>query len=121
MRFLLDQGVPHGTTSLLGRAGHDTIHVRDVGLGDADDKDILAQADAENRVVVTFDADFHQLLAISRAPGPSVVRIRIEGIRALEIMTILEETIRRCGLAMQDGAAVSVGPTWIRWRRLPFT
>jgi predicted nuclease of predicted toxin-antitoxin system len=45
------------------------------------DADILAYGRQELRVVVTLDADFHTLLALSGARSPSVVRIRIEGLR----------------------------------------
>jgi hypothetical protein len=39
---------------------------------------------------VTSDADFHALLALSGATGPSVVRIRIEGQPAEGLATLLD-------------------------------
>jgi predicted nuclease of predicted toxin-antitoxin system len=37
MKLLLDQGLPRSAAVLLTRAGHDTVHVGDIGLGEADD------------------------------------------------------------------------------------
>ena len=80
MRLLLDQGLPRSAARLLREAGVDTVHVGEIGYSDADDASILKRARDEERTVVTFDADFHALLALSRATSPSVIRIRIEGL-----------------------------------------
>lgn len=82
MKFLLDQGLPRSTASLLRDTGIDTVHTGEIGLATAVDSDILQHAQRESRVVVTLDADFHALLALSGASTPSVIRIRIEGLRA---------------------------------------
>jgi predicted nuclease of predicted toxin-antitoxin system len=82
MKLLLDQGLPRSAVTLLIEAGIDTIHVAEIGLSAANDTDILQKARDDERVVVTFDADFHALLALSVATSPSVIRIRIERLRA---------------------------------------
>ncbi len=61
-------------------AGIDTVHVSEIGYSTADDAAILQRGREEERIVITFDADFHALLALSRAITPSVIRIRIEGL-----------------------------------------
>jgi predicted nuclease of predicted toxin-antitoxin system len=78
MKLLLDQGLPRSAAALLCEAGIDAIHVADIGFSAADDTDILQRAQEDERVVVTLDADFHALLALTEATSPSVVRIRIE-------------------------------------------
>lgn len=55
------------------------------GCQRAADEQILEFALGKNSVVVTLDSDFHTILAVSGAVGPSVIRGRIEGLRALDI------------------------------------
>lgn len=81
-RLLLDQGLPRSTVALLAQAGWDVAHVSDIGMSRANDIDILQRARAEQRVCITLDADFHALLATSGEPGPSVIRVRKEGLDA---------------------------------------
>jgi predicted nuclease of predicted toxin-antitoxin system len=83
MRILLDQGLPRGTVRALLSAGHAAEHVADIGLANADDAAILVVARGKGAIVVTLHADFHRLLAIDRQTSPSVVRIRIEGLKAM--------------------------------------
>ena len=81
MKLLLDQGLPRLAASILTNAGINTLHVGEIGMATAEDWEILARAHQEQRIVVTLDADFHTLLALSGAKSPSVIRLRIEGLR----------------------------------------
>lgn len=56
---------------LLRAAGHDCAHVYDLGLGGQSDEQIMALADRENRILVSADTDFGELLANrgDAAPG----------------------------------------------------
>jgi predicted nuclease of predicted toxin-antitoxin system len=55
MKLLLDQGVPRSTAELLRAAGVDTVHTAEIGLSRAEDDRILAEAAAQDRVVVTLE------------------------------------------------------------------
>ncbi len=70
--------------------GIDALHVGDIGMARAVDTEIIAAAKREDRVVVTLDADFHTLLALSAASKPSVIRIRIEGLKGAELYMATE-------------------------------
>lgn len=87
----------------------------------ATDSDVLARAEAEGRVVVTLDADFHTLLALSDARQPSVVRIRIEGLKAEACADVIRRALDACSDELTAGAAVSVLPHQIRIRNLPLS
>lgn len=119
MKLLLDQGLPRRAASILAEAGIDAVHVGEVGLAHAADTEIIEAAGRQSRTIVTLDADFHGILARTRALGPSVVRIRIEGLRAEPLAAIIRSVLNSCGDELANGAAVSVTERSIRVRRLP--
>ena len=119
MKLLLDQGLPLSIAQLLRDIGVDTIHVAEIGLSTAEDTEIIQKAVEEDRVVVTLDADFHTILALNEAIVPSVIRIRIERLRAQTLTQLLLRVINECEEELQQGAAVTVEPNRIRIRRLP--
>lgn len=96
MKLLLDQGLPRSTAALLSQVDIDTIHVAQVGLSAVEDTEILLYAQDDKRVVVTLDADFHALLALTEATSPSVIRIRIQSLRAQALTELLVTVINKC-------------------------
>jgi predicted nuclease of predicted toxin-antitoxin system len=76
VRFLIDECLPARLAALLRHAGHDCTHVYEAGLGGQPDEEVMALADRENRVLVSADTDFGELLAMSAVLAPSVVLLR---------------------------------------------
>jgi predicted nuclease of predicted toxin-antitoxin system len=119
MKLLLDQGLPRMAAELLRAFGFDTLHIGEIGYATATDAAILQLALGEQRIVVTLDADFHALLALSAAPAPSVIRIRIEGLRAQALAALIQAVIAQCEEELAQGAVVTVQDARLRVRRLP--
>jgi len=119
MKFLLDQGLPRSTAALLRQSGIDSVHVGEIGLASAEDVTILEEGRRSGQVVVTSDADFHALMALSGETSPSVIRIRIEGLRAEAYTRLLKEILQSCEKDLETGALVSVQPGRMRVKRLP--
>jgi predicted nuclease of predicted toxin-antitoxin system len=117
--LLLDQGLPRSTAALLVRDGWDACHVSDVGMSRASDLEILDRAEAEQRVCVTLDADFHALLATRAAKGPSVIRIRKEGLDGIALARLLVDIWPRMESALDTGAMIVVTERSVRIRLLP--
>ena len=120
MKLLLDQGLPRSSAQLLRNAGIDAVHVGEVGLSTATDAYILAKGLEEGRIVVTLDADFHALLALSGAASPSVIRIRMEGLRGEKAAPLIMTVLSQCSDDLISGAVVTVQTNRLRIRRLPF-
>ena len=121
MKLLLDQGTPRSAADILRVAGFDTVHTGEVGLAEAEDAEIIHQAAIEDRIVVTLDADFHTLLALSQSTMPSVIRIRVEGLRAEDFSLLVQYVLNQCEDDLAAGAMVSVNEFQIRVRRLPIS
>lgn len=119
MRLLLDQGCPLRAAELFRKIGWDAIHVREVGLASADDEIILRRAAQEDRIVVTFDANFHQILATTGVSKPSVVRMRIEGLSFEMFAALLQRELPLRSEALANGAVASINAHGLRIRSLP--
>jgi predicted nuclease of predicted toxin-antitoxin system len=117
--LLLDQGLPRATVVSLRSLGLPAEHVGDIALAAADDRAILNHARELGQIVVTLDADFHAQLALSGATAPSVIRIRIEGLRAEQLAGLVAEVLARCADDLKSGAMITVTESSLRVRRLP--
>jgi len=56
MRFLIDNALSPALAALLQQAGHDAIHVRELGLQHADDEVIFERAAAEHTTAIDLTA-----------------------------------------------------------------
>lgn len=120
MKFLVDNNLSPLLAESLKAAGHDAVHVRDLGLQAATDEVVLEQARSEERVLVSADTDFGTLLARSGAASPSVLLIRrLSGRRAAEQSAIIDANLPQVTGDLAAGAVVVLGDEWVRIRRLP--
>ena len=61
MRFLLDANMPRSAVGCVQRLGHESVDVREIGLGGAEDKQIAAYAQQRGLVLITRDFDFSDI------------------------------------------------------------
>lgn len=119
MKLLLDQGASRIAGELLRRKGHDVVHVADVSMATASDERILELAVAGQRVIITWDADFHDRIVLSGGRGPSCMRIRIQGLDAQEQATLIDRVVTEFESELIEGAIVTVTESGTRARLLP--
>jgi predicted nuclease of predicted toxin-antitoxin system len=119
IKMLLDQGLPRTAASLLRERGWDVQHVSELGMSKAEDSAIIDLARLEQRMVVTLDADFHALLAVSGATGPSVLRVRMEGQKADQIVALVERVLALASDELNQGAMITVVDGKVRIKLLP--
>ena len=120
MKFLIDNALSPALADLLQQAGHDATHVRSIGLQYADDVAIFDHAAAEQRILVSADADFGTLLAAHSSRQPSVIQFRGEGSRKPDALarTVLANLPQLVD-ALENGSIVTFEPARVRVRLLP--
>lgn len=118
MRFLLDENVSWRVCAHLKAAGHDAVHVSEIGLASAEDRE---RARGEGRVLVSCDHDFVQMLFASGDSGPSLLLMReVDTLPSAEIGPLLLAAMSaRLTELLSGGAIATVTPDRVRVRPLP--
>ena len=119
IRILLDQGLPRSTANHLQDKKWDILHVGDIGLSKAKDTELIEYARENGRVIITLDSDFHAFLAVTNADSPSVIRIRIEGLKGPDMAILIMQIWPKIKLSVKHGAMVTVTEKSIRIHELP--
>jgi predicted nuclease of predicted toxin-antitoxin system len=119
MKYLLDQGLARSTVEHLRQLGIESLHVGELGLSAASDTEILNEGEKLGAIIVTLDSDFHALLALSNAVSPSVIRIRLEGLKGQDVARLIHQVSSLISDDLAAGAAVTVSDRRLAIRRLP--
>jgi predicted nuclease of predicted toxin-antitoxin system len=120
VRFLIDQCLSPDLASDLTAAGHDVIHLRQLGLQRAKDPEVLHVARQQHRVLLSADTDFGTLLAQSAATDPSVIIFRrLTGRHPAQQAALLLVNLPEITEALDQGSIIVIEETRIRVRRLP--
>jgi len=118
VNFLIDECLRPMVAEGLRDAGHDAIHVGDVGLLGATDEQVMSLAAELSRVVVSADTDFGELLARNRLGFPSVILLRRNHDPDDQVRTILDALVDVAD-DLLAGAIVVIVEDRLRIRRLP--
>jgi predicted nuclease of predicted toxin-antitoxin system len=62
MRFIADKNIPNGLILAIQRKGHSIKCLNEENLTGISDHELLAIAKKEQRIIITFDKDFTNLL-----------------------------------------------------------
>ncbi|MBX9579954.1 MAG: DUF5615 family PIN-like protein [Gemmataceae bacterium] len=106
LSLVVDVNLPPGWVAHLQAEGHAAVYWPTVGHPAAPDDDILDWARANGHVILTHDLDFGRLLALSRAPGPSVVIVRDGGPSVPRFGAAVADVLRQYEAELRAGALV---------------
>ncbi|MBI2088268.1 MAG: DUF5615 family PIN-like protein [Deltaproteobacteria bacterium] len=119
MRLLADMGVDVRVVHWLRSQGHNATHLRDEGLQRSPNGEIFKKAVAESRVILTFDLDFGEILALSKGPKAGVILFRLRNTRTPHVIQRLASVLSDCVEPLERGAVVIVQESRHRVREFP--
>lgn len=120
MKLLLDANLSPEVARLLNEAGHDAIHIQDIGLLSAPDPEILQAAADDGRILITADSDFGALLALRSLASPSVLLLRsADHLRSAGQASLVVANLPAIARDLEKGAVASLTTERLRVRRLP--
>jgi predicted nuclease of predicted toxin-antitoxin system len=77
MKFLVDECVGLSVANWLKEQGYDAISVYDISTGISDDE-VLQKAFFENRILITSDKDFGEMIFKSKRQHSGIILLRLE-------------------------------------------
>lgn len=119
MRFLADMGISPKTVAFLNKLEHEAIHLHSKGLDRLPDPDILSKARQEERILLTHDLDFGELVAASGVTLPSVIIFRLRNMHPDRVNQYLQEIISQHQVSLEQRVVMSVTERQVRVRHLP--
>lgn len=116
MRFLVDRCAGAKLARWLGEQGHDVVDCGD-SAEDPGDEAILQLAIAEDRILISIDQDFGQLLFAAQRPHRGLVRL--PDCPAAERIRIMADLLARHPEALLQRAVVTVRSGRVRISHSP--
>lgn len=102
MRILSDENVPQSVVTWLRATGHDVTSASELGIG-APDTRWLTLAESEQRLILTSDKDFGELVFRDRLTTFGIILLRLDDvavhawvIRLQEIWSVVEANPSGC-------------------------
>ncbi len=118
MQFLANENVPLASIRRLRAAGYNVASIIEDSPG-VRDESVLSRAHAEQRIILTFDRDYSELIYRRRLPTPSgVAYFRFAPTTPEEPAERFIELLK-AGHITLEGQFTVIGRGWIRQRPLP--
>src|SRR3990170_3934373 len=94
MRFLVDECTGPAVAHWLRRQNHNVISVFDEMRG-ADDRKVIQKAFEQDRILITNDKDFGDLVFREKMPHKGVILLRLEDERPANKIAVLKHLLEK--------------------------
>lgn len=120
MKFLIDNAISPSVAAHLREAGHNALHVRELGKQTASDRELTAIALEQDRVIVSTDSDFAGIVTHARSAKPSLILCRGElNHQPDRQVRLLAAHLMLIHDALEAGCIAIIEPARLRVRDLP--
>ncbi len=85
IKFLADENIPRKVVDLVSENGHDILWIKNIAPKSSDDQ-ILSLAEAKERIILTFDRDFGQLVYEKKLlTKQGIIYFRLDGLSPVKM------------------------------------
>lgn len=105
MKFLVDVGVSNKVEEYLAAAGHDTKCIRKIDPR-LKDSEIVNIAAVENRIILTMDKDFGELVFKSGKVHSGILLLRLESENSVEKVRIVKSILENYSKELDNNFCV---------------
>lgn len=119
VRILADIHISPRTVRFLNELGHDVMPMTSVLAPTAGDDEIVSEAIELQRVVLTQDLDFSEIVALSGRTEPSVVQLRLSDSKVENVNRRLELVLPMLEDDVSDGVIATIEDARVKIRSLP--
>jgi len=90
LNFLIDASLPRSTKAAIESLGHNVVDVRDILSPASPDTEIASLALEQNRVILTRDFDFANILLYPPEKYQGIIVLKVRALKPVEINSIIE-------------------------------
>lgn len=119
LRFLVDMGIGQSVVEWLNSKSHDALSVRNALNMKASDEMIFEFAADQNRIVLTCDLDFSDIMVASKQNQPSIIILRLEDETPANVIERLKKILPEVVEDLKNGCIISVNESRYRIRKMP--
>ena len=117
MRFLVDADMPRSTTALLRDLGNDVVDIRDIRPPGTEDSEIYSIAREEERIIITRDLDFGNIITYPPGEHPGIIVLRVHLLSVPEINAVVKNFLKSASWEDISGALVVLRKDRFRIRK----
>jgi len=119
MKLLLDMNISPLLVQKLAEAGIEAMHWFSIGAPNAKDKELLNYAREMDFVLMSSDLEFSAVLANTQETKPSIIQLRMQGIKIERDAPIIIAAVNQCVEELEKGAILTIDVSRRRLRLLP--
>ena len=116
-RILTDENVSPRVVAFLRATGYDVSDIKELGLFGLPDREVLARAHAEQRIIITHDADFGMLAINQGVPFIAIIYIRLRNLSADTVIGVLDRFVKT-EIDINNGMLVVIEEDRVRVRSI---
>ena len=119
MKFLADMCISVSIVEFLRENGYDVVRLSDENLEKLPDTEVFEKAVRENRIILTFDLDFSEIVSKSEGSTISVILFRLHNTRSHFVMERLKQVLFESSDNLEKGSVIIIDDHRFRIRNLP--